>query len=67
MPVTKAKGRQSGVWYQIKSVVEAIKIKEAKGKDTTFERNLLKEWSKVEGYEVAKDCLTKLGKPLRQA
>ncbi len=62
MPVTKAKGRQSGAWFEIKCIAETIKGKEAKGQDASFERNLLKEWSKVKGYESAKDALTRLGK-----
>ena len=67
MPATKAKGRQSGMWFELKSIAETIRIKEANGKDATFERNLLKEWSKVKGYESAKDYLAKMGKPFRQA
>ena len=54
MPVSKAKGKEQGAWYTIKTVKDTIALKEAQGKDTKFERNLLKAWSKVKGWESAK-------------
>jgi len=40
--------------YQIKAVKDVIRMKEARGADASFERNLLKEWSKYPGWENAK-------------
>ncbi len=67
MPVTKKNGKQSGTWFEIKSIADIIKGKESSGQDATFERDLLKSWSKYEGYESAKDALAKLEKPFHQA
>ena len=47
---------------QIEHVVKVIKSKEAKGQKATFERNLLKEWVRYEGYEGAKQALADCGK-----
>ena len=47
------KGFEQGAWYDIKCVRDVIKLKEARGKSTKFERALLKSWSKYEGYEKA--------------
>jgi len=55
--VSKQKGRQRGVAYDIKCVADAIKAKEAVGQDASFERGLLRSWSKHEGYEGAKEAL----------
>jgi len=38
---------------QIKGVRDVIKGKEARGEDASFERRLLKSWSKYEGWEEA--------------
>ena len=57
-------GRERGPWYAIKCVADVIKSKESKGQDANFERNLLKSWSKYEGYEEAKQTLADLGKPI---
>lgn len=51
--VCKIKGRERGPWYEIKCVRETIKLKEASGEDASFERGLLKSWSKYEGWEDA--------------
>lgn len=64
MPEGKKKGKQQGVWFQIKCVVDVIKSKESRGENATFERDLLKSWSGYEGYEGAKQALTNLGKPV---
>jgi len=66
-PVTKARGRQQGGYYEIKCISDVIKAKEAKGQDATFERDLLKSWKNYKGYESAKEALSKLGSPLYQA
>jgi len=63
MPITKKPGREQGAYFEIASVVNAIKLKEAKGQDASFERELLKSWSKYKGYESAKQALDKLRKP----
>ena len=55
--MVESKEGTAGARLQIKSVANTIKIKEANGKDATFERNLLKSWSKYEGYESAKEVL----------
>jgi len=47
------KGRERGPWFEIKCVREIIISKEAKGKDVSFERELLKSWSRYEGWEDA--------------
>lgn len=60
MPLTKSKYKEQGAWFEIECVSNVIKAKEAKGKDATFERNLLLEWSKHKGYEAAKQALEEL-------
>ena len=45
--------KKSGAQYQIESVANTIKLKEAKGEDTTSERELLKSWAKYKGWELA--------------
>lgn len=60
------KGRERGPWYEIKTVVDIIILKEANGKDATFERKLLKSWAKYQGYESAGEALRTLGKPTRR-
>lgn len=57
MPPSKRIHRESGATFQIKSVVDCIKGKEKRGQDASYERELLKAWSKVEGYEGAKKAL----------
>lgn len=47
------KGREKGRWFEIESVKQVIINKEARGEDATFERNLLKEWAKYEGWQDA--------------
>ena len=64
MPQCKVKGKEKGVWFEIKSVADIIKSKELKGQDANFERNLLKSWSRHEGYEGAKQALADCGKPM---
>ncbi len=44
---------------QIKAIANVIKGKEKQGVDATFERNLLKEWAKYEGWELAGTILHK--------
>ena len=55
------------VRLQIKSIVDIIRIKEAQGHDASYERGLLKIWSKVEGYEAAEQALADLQTSSRQA
>lgn len=59
MPATncRAKGRECGAWYEIKCVQDVIRSKEAKGKDASFERKLLKSWRKFPGYEKSMEGL----------
>jgi len=45
------KNKERGTWFQIKCVQDDIVAKEAKGKDATFERELLKSWAKYPGWE----------------
>jgi len=60
--ICKIKGQEKGAWYEIQCTVETIRDKEAKGLDASYERNLLKSWSKYEGYEEAKEALASLKK-----
>jgi len=55
-----AKGKVGSHLSQIEYVRNRIIIKERAGEDASWERNLLKEWSKYPGWEVA-------GEPIRQA
>ena len=55
--VCKHKGSERGPWYEIKCVRETITLKEAKGQDATFERGLLKSWSKYPGWEDAASAI----------
>ena len=52
-----SKGKERGPWFAIKSIKESILIGEALGKDKSYERKLLKEWSKHKGWEAAGDAL----------
>ena len=60
MAVAKKSGKEQGAWYEIKVVTDIIKLKEAQGKDASFERGLLRAWSKHKGYELAKQALAEL-------
>ena len=60
MPVRKAK--RKGACCEIKSVADIIKGKEGRGEDASFERNLLRSWSKYKGYETAKQALADCGR-----
>jgi len=55
--VCRQRGKERGPWYDIQSVADVIKSKEARGADASFERGLLKSWQKYEGYEGAKEAL----------
>ena len=57
-----ARGKEKGAWFEIKCIKDIIIAKEAKGRDASFERNLLKSWAKYEGYEGANEALASLGK-----
>lgn len=54
------KHEETGNWYQIKCIRADILYKESNGMDASFERSLLKSWSKYPGWEEA-------GKPVLQA
>jgi len=54
------KGRERGPWFEIQCIQNLIASKEAKGLDATFERKLLKSWSKFPCYEEAREALTAL-------
>ena len=47
------KGRERGPWYEIKCTKAVIVNKEGRGEDASFERELLKAWSKYPGWEDA--------------
>lgn len=51
--ITRAKNRERGPWYEIESVTRTILLKEANGHDASFERRLLKNWSKYKAWENA--------------
>ena len=40
------KGYERGLWYEIQSIAETIEIKKKLGKDTSFEKGLLKAYRK---------------------
>lgn len=48
--------------FQIQCVKNDIIAKEADGEDASFERGLLKSWSKYPGWESAGKVLRTLGK-----
>jgi hypothetical protein len=50
-------GKERGKCFEIKCVKDVIIAKESQGKDSSFERSLLKSWSKYPGWEPAKDAL----------
>ena len=51
------KGKERGPWYEIASIRDVIISKELKEQNVSFERSLLKSWSKYKGYEGAKEAL----------
>lgn len=53
-----AKGKESGIWYEIKCVKETIIAKEKTGEDASFEKGLLRAWSKHSGWESATQALS---------
>jgi len=55
-----------GALYAIECVKNGIISKESKGKDASFERILLEEWSSYEGYEGAKEVLAQLSRRGKQ-
>lgn len=61
-----AKDKERGAWFEIQCVKETIIAKEKDGKDASFERNLLKSWSKYPGYENATDALAEIGLATRE-
>jgi len=62
--ICKQIDKEKGPWLEIKRVKENIISKEKKGQDAMFERNLLKSWSKYEGWESAKQALKDCGKAI---
>jgi len=55
--VCHAKDKERGPWFQIQCIKDNIISLKSKGKDTTFQRELLKSWSKYPGWEGAKQAL----------
>jgi len=59
--VCKRAGYERGPWFEIKCVTNTIRLKEAKGKDASYERGLLNHWKHYDGYrELAKEALAAL-------
>lgn len=48
------KGSERGLWFEIKSIEEIIAIKKDLGKDTSFEKRLLRSYKKYSETEYAK-------------
>ena len=48
MGISKIKGKEKGLWYEVKILKETIALRKKLGKDTKFEEKLLKEWRKNE-------------------
>ena len=65
--ISKQRNKEKGRAFEIEAIADIIKSKEAKGKDATYERGLLKSWANYEGYEGAKQALADCTKPSRQA
>ena len=42
----KTKYKEQGIWFEVKCLQDLIKSKDSKGKDTSFEKGLLKAWKK---------------------
>lgn len=55
--VCRQKGKERGPWYEIKVTRDVIISKERRGEDASFERALLRFWSKYKGFEGAKEAL----------
>ena len=51
------KGFEHGPWYEIKCTQDVVRNKEARGEDASFERKLLKSWSKYPGWEDAGNAI----------
>lgn len=56
------KGKEQGSWFEIKCVKDTILLKEANGEDASYERSLLKSWSKYPGWKNAGVVLGTLSK-----
>ena len=60
--------RELNLFHQVRERINGeyyrkdIKSKESRGADVTFEKGLLKSWSKYEGYEYAAEALQELNK-----
>ena len=53
MPDCYRKGKEQGLWYEIKTIEDVIRLKEAKGKDAAFEKELLasfRNYARASGY-----------------
>ena len=53
MPICKAKGREVGLWYEIKIIEDIIKSKESRGEDVSFEKRILKSHRKYSEKDYA--------------
>jgi len=47
----RKKGKERGLWYEIKCLEDAIEAKEKSGKDASFEKMLLKEYRKYKAED----------------
>ena len=59
--VCHQKNKERGAWYEIECVKQDIIAKEADGEDASFERSLLRAWSKYPGWEDASVALDAIG------
>ena len=57
MNVKTEENTKQGNKFQIRCIRDIIIGKESRGQDATFERDLLKAWSKYEGWESALEAL----------
>jgi hypothetical protein len=60
------KNKERGPWYEIDCLRVDIINKESAGKDASFERKLLRAWSKYQGYEMAGEVLASLPRRTRE-
>lgn len=51
--VCHRKGQERGLWFEIKCIEETIALREKLGKDTSFEKSLLKSYKKYSERDYA--------------
>ncbi|GAG55290.1 unnamed protein product [marine sediment metagenome] len=57
MPACYKKGKEQGLWYEIKCLEETIKIKKQLDKDASFEKGILRAYKKLTEKDYQKPFL----------